>query len=537
MSYRKYFDRFRTLQLWRARADQVRNRAGGYVWEVDDLARVRRFLILGAFATYYARRHVHVKGSTDALLRALEKDGARVVEEIHDVSVHGRAYKNEPALFALAAALSTPSLEVRQAAERIFPDVVRTGMHLFQAAHYLEGFRGWGRLARRAFTNWYLNQPVDRLAYQVIKYQGRRVEEGDKGSRWAHRDILRLAHPQTSDPVRNAVLYYAVKGELPANAPEDEALRLLRAYQAIKAAQTEGEVIDLIQRYRLTWEFVPGQWLGSADVWRALLPGLPLAALIRNLARLTALGALKPLSPEVQEVTQRLTNMDALRKARIHPLQVLVAAKIYSAGFGVLGSLQWEPLAPVMDALDKAFYLTFENAEPTGKRLLVGLDISGSMGWGRVAGAPLTPREAAAALASVWAAKEQTVHFMAFSETLHPFPIQRREPLARLVRRMAAMPFGRTDCALPMLYARQKRLKVDTFIILTDNETWFGKIHPFQALQQYRRKYNPEARLVVVGMISNGFTIADPTDPGMLDVVGFDTATPRLVNAFARGEV
>ena len=36
-------------------------------------------------------------------------------------------------------------------------------------------------------------------------------------------------------------------------------------------------------------------------------------------------------------------------------------------------------------------------------------------------------------------------------------------------------------------------------------------------------------------MVSNGFTIADPNDAGMLDVVGFDTATPQLMSEFARG--
>lgn len=41
------------------------------------------------------------------------------------------------------------------------------------------------------------------------------------------------------------------------------------------------------------------------------------------------------------------------------------------------------------------------------------------------------------------------------------------------------------------------------------------------------------ARLVVVGMASNGFTIADPNDGGMLDVVGFDTTTPQVIADFA----
>jgi 60 kDa SS-A/Ro ribonucleoprotein len=41
----------------------------------------------------------------------------------------------------------------------------------------------------------------------------------------------------------------------------------------------------------------------------------------------------------------------------------------------------------------------------------------------------------------------------------------------------------------------------------------------------------------VVGMVSNGFSIADPSDAGMLDVVGFDTAAPQLMADFAAGRL
>ena len=33
------------------------------------------------------------------------------------------------------------------------------------------------------------------------------------------------------------------------------------------------------------------------------------------------------------------------------------------------------------------------------------------------------------------------------------------------------------------------------------------------------------------------FSIADPTDSGMLDVVGFDTATPAVIGGFANGDI
>ena len=100
--------------------------------------------------------------------------------------------------------------------------------------------------------------------------------------------------------------------------------------------------------------------------------------------------------------------------------------------------------------------------------------------------------------------------------------------------RIAGMPFGGTDCALPMLYALERGIAADAFIIYTDSETWAGVIHPAVALKQYRERTGIPARLVVVGMVANGFSIADPNDAGMLDVVGFDTATPAVIADFIR---
>jgi len=44
-----------------------------------------------------------------------------------------------------------------------------------------------------------------------------------------------------------------------------------------------------------------------------------------------------------------------------------------------------------------------------------------------------------------------------------------------------------------------------------------------------------DAKAIVVGMTSNGFTLADPNDRGMLDVVGFDTSVPAVIADFVRG--
>ena len=89
-----------------------------------------------------------------------------------------------------------------------------------------------------------------------------------------------------------------------------------------------------------------------------------------------------------------------------------------------------------------------------------------------------------------------------------------------------------------MMYAIKNRLDVDVFIVYTDSETWCGKIHPSEALKKYRAEMNkPDAKLIVMAMQVNDFSIADPKDKGMLDVCGFDSEVPKIVNEFALGNL
>ena len=156
------------------------------------------------------------------------------------------------------------------------------------------------------------------------------------------------------------------------------------------------------------------------------------------------------------------------------------------------------------------------------------------MGGGSVAGSCLTPREASAAMALVTAATETEYHIMGFSNRFIPLDISPRMRLDDAVKRISGLPFQGTDCALPMVWAREHQLNVSAFITYTDSETWAGNIHPSQALRQYRQEFVGDAKSVVVGMTSNGFTIADPNDRGMLDVVGFDTTAPAVIADFVR---
>jgi len=290
--------------------------------------------------------------------------------------------------------------------------------------------------------------------------------------------------------------------------------------------------------------------LNSHAVWEALLEKMPLTAMIRNLATMTRVGLLAPMSSGTAKVIERLVNVEYLRKSRIHPISVLAAMLTYKSGHGERGNHTWNPVASVVDALDKAFYLSFGNVESTGKRWLMALDVSGSMSSGTIAGVPgLTPRVASAAMAMVTAAVEPQHAFVAFTNGgysdrpsqwtgyqsgITPLAISPRQRLDDVCAAMSALPMGGTDCALPMIYATDHKIPVDMFVVLTDSETWAGDIHPTQALASYRERMGIAAKMAVIGMVSNGFSIADSNDAGQMDVVGFDTATPQLLSDFAR---
>lgn len=529
--------------------DQARNHAGGFAWAVDDWTRLRRFLILGVDGpTYYASERELVKENAKTVLRCIALDGKRTVDEIVEISVAGRNPKQQPVVFALAACTAAADDETRAYALAALPKVCRTGTQLFLFAGFVEQFRGWGRGLRRAIGAWYTDRDADALAYQLVKYQQR---EG-----WSHRDLLRLAKPQPErDTPTDIALRYAVgkaEGELPDDAPA-----LLRAHRAALAAATPTETAQLAADTRLPWEALQSEHLRSPEVWNALIPTMGLGALVRNLGRMTTNGTLVAGNAAVDAVLARLSDGGAIRSARLHPIGVLTALLTYRAGRGARGQTTWAPVTSIVDALDAAFYAAFGNVEAAGARTLLALDVSGSMSGGYVGGViGLTPRLASAAMAAVTLATEPQVETVAFTAVgkgawassngeyhpqlrsgIAPLALSTRQRLDDIVASVSGLQFGGTDCSLPMLYALDKGIAVDHFVVYTDSETWAGTIHPAQALRQYRERTGIAAKLTVVGMVSNGFTIADPSDAGMLDVVGFDSAAPQLMADFAAGRL
>lgn len=521
---------------------QVANSAHGYVWQVDDWVRLDRFLILGSEGgTFYVSERKLTVENAAAVVACITADGLRVVRRIVEVSQSGRAPKNDAAIFALAMCAKLGDDVTRGAAYEALAKVCRIGTHLMQFAEYAQGFGGWGRGMRKAVAGWFNDKPASDLAYQLVKYQSR--------NGWSSRDLLRLAHPRAASPSHDRLFSWVTKGALSEDIASDASLQILVAMEEAKRVSAVKDIVRLIRAHNLPREALPTPWLTLPEVWEALLAEMPMTAMLRNLATMTRIGLLASSSAATQLVCERLTDERRLHKARIHPVGVLAALLTYRSGHSARGQSSWRANAKIVDALDAAFYRSFKSIEPAGKRMLLALDVSGSMSGGEIAGVPgLSPRVGSAAMSLITAATEQDHAFVAFtaaaggyggqwgggSSGITPLAISARQRLDDVVREVSRLPMGGTDCALPMIWAQKERRDFDTFVIYTDNETWAGSVHPAQALRAYREARGIPAKLVVVGMTSNGFSIADPQDAGMMDVVGFDTATPPVISDFAR---
>jgi 60 kDa SS-A/Ro ribonucleoprotein len=388
---------------------QVANAAGGYVWALDDWARLDRFLVLGSEGgTFYITEKALTIDNAAAVRRCLTADGPRVVQQVVAIATAGRAPKADPAIFVLAMCAKLGDEATRKAAYAALPAVCRTGTHLLHFAAYAQGFGGWGRGMRKAVAAWFNDRPARDLAYQLVKYGNR---DG-----WSTRDLLRLAHPRAASPSHDRLFAWVTSGALTDAARADEALALVAATEELKRATDVATAAALVRTHRLPREAVPTTWLTFAEIWEALLADMPMTAMIRNLATMTRVGLLKSGSAAARTVIDRLGDRDRLRKAKVHPIAVLAALTTYRSGHGARGAGTWAPVAAVVDALDAAFYHAFAAVVPSGKRTLLALDVSGSMAGGAIAGVPgLTPRIGSAAMALVTAATERHHQFVAFT--------------------------------------------------------------------------------------------------------------------------
>jgi len=510
--------------------NMVVNNTGGYVFQQDNFSRLRRWLILGSENnSYYTSAQKSTTKNVKCLQDCIKSNYKQTVDLIVQVSKEGLAPKNDQCVLALALVTSSGNGEASAYALSKLRDVCRIGTHLFQFCETLNNLRGWGKGVRNAISDWYQNRDLSSLVYQVTKYQNR---EG-----WRHRDVLRLAHPKFENKDFNKVASWMVKGEIEFSRNPKKDLKMLWAFEKAKKASSEKEIVDLIVNYGLVREHIPTQFLNSVDVWEALLENMPLTALIRNLGKMTSIGLLVPLSKATKLVVNKLNDDEYIKNSYLHPVTVLNALYTYNKGRGDKGSLTWSPVQNVKNALNNTFYSSFKFIKPTGKNFLLGIDVSGSMTYGPITGlSGLSPRDAAAAMAMATYRTEPWVECLGFCHRLVNLNINPTDSLEIVCQKVQKAEFGGTNPGALFEHAINNNLDVDAFIVYTDGEVNHGK-HVFKLLDKYRQKTGKPTKFIMCGFMSNGFTLADPSDANSMDVAGFDSSAPAIISEFVSGNI
>jgi 60 kDa SS-A/Ro ribonucleoprotein len=532
----------------------VKNAAGGYAFEASNWMQLDRFICIGtAGGNYYASESALNRDALPIVEACLAEDGVRVVNRIVGVRKRGLAYKQDAALFVFALALAKGDAATKSAARAAFGTVAKTAGQLYAVAAYADEVRGWGETLRHPIAHWFLGKPVEDVVFQTLKYGQR---DG-----FSARDLVRMSHPKPTTTEQSALFKYLVTGAVGEGgfAGGDVAYAVERVRAIAKAAQEsvgkitaeqEAEIVSLIRVRSLTHEMIPTE-VRTPKVWSALLEKMPVRATVWNLATLTRLGVLTPMSDETVMVVQRLRNAEMVRNANVHPLGLLTALKTYASGRSLEKGAKpgsyapktrhtWTPVPQIVDALTDAFHGSLTQATPSGKRLLFGLDLSGSMKDQMVSGVEgMSAAEAAGAMLLVMAASEDRYQIVGYNDREVKVPNltagMRLDTATEAIRKASG---GSTDCSVPIKVALERKIPVDAFLIFTDGQGWGSMAgHVCEWLERYRAAMGIDARCVLLSASMNSTTLADPQNPNFLDIVGFSPDAMAIAMDFCAGRI
>lgn len=510
----------------------VKGKSGGFAFEADVWQKLRRCLLIGtSSSTYYADKHELTSEFVDVVKEAIALDSNRVAQEILYAS-DGHSINNSAPLFALALLSAAPSKEAKASFKELFPQVVRTGSHFYEWLNYTKSVRGMGRLIKEAGQQW-LAQDVKKLSYQLLKYQQRNGYSG--------RDVLRLFKPVPTTAQHGDLFHWVTKGwsddDLGTLDVHPEELAQIWWFEYLKRNPNDG--VRAVREGRLTHEMTTGIAHMTPEVWQELFLSMPMTALLRNLGSLTEIGVLRfDKTANLDLVESKLLNPDTLRKARIHPIDVLKALKTYQSG-GRDGRSQktWAPVPRINDTLDKCLNLSFDVQEPSGKVFMHAIDVSASMSDKVTGKLDLRRCDVAGVMALATAKAEKNYIIRGFSNQFIDLGISSSDTFINAIAKVQKNNFGSTDASLAYEWALSNKTHVDLFCTWTDNESFAGYRHPSQALTEYRQRVNPNAKAVYISLAPYSISQVDPSDNMSYDIAGFDPSTPRYIQMIAEGSI
>jgi len=197
----------------------------------------------------------------------------------------------------------------------------------------------------------------------------------------------------------------------------------------------------------------------------------------------------------------------------------------------------------VREALQDALELSLSNVPALSGQVVVCPDVSGSMaspvtGYRQGATTAVRCIDVAALVAAAILRKQPQAQLLPFENKVVKMTLNPRDSVMSNASRLAAICGGGTSCSAPLKQLADAKAKVDTLILVSDNESWIdARRHgATETLRQWERikQFNPQARLICIDLQPHGTTQA-PDRADILNVGGFSDAVFDVVAQFASG--
>jgi 60 kDa SS-A/Ro ribonucleoprotein len=403
---------------------------------------------------------------------------------------------------------------------RNFVQIVRSGV---------TGRKSFGSAPKRALRRWFADRSPDVIFRQSI------------GQSPSMSDVIKMVRPSPkndegeSDAVREALYGYLI-GK---NVDVSSLPPLARACEAFKRG--EGPVPD-----------VPFEMLTAlplrAEHWVEIAKKMTVTQLRMNLNTLLRHGVLDDPTM-VDHVVSRLTDREAVRRARVMPYQLLAAYR----------HVHHQMPSAIVNALAAALEIAVSNVPELEGNVVLCPDVSGSMHsplTGARGSATTTVRclDVAALVSAAVLRKSRRATVLPFSDDVVAMG-ERIEPLDSVMtnaERLAKLPAGGTACAAPLRWLNARGETPDLVVIVSDNQSWADfRLAPNGAPGQRDtrtrgtvmaeeweqiRARTPNAKLVLVDVQPYTTTQVQTRDD-VLNVGGFSDAVFDVIASFARGEL
>jgi 60 kDa SS-A/Ro ribonucleoprotein len=481
------------------RADAV-NQAGGRAYAYGPEAKLAQLAATGTLADgFYAGAEAQLADVLDAAWKV----DAEFVAKAAVYARQSGAMKDMPAVLTAVLTMSDPDLSVR-----VFKRVIDNGRMLRTFVQVMRS----GQTGRTSLGS----RPKRLVSEWLEQASTRSLMAAATGKDPSLADIVRMVHPAPANAERRAFYGWLIGkpydvDELPAE---------IAAFEAWKRCP-DGPLPQ-----------VPFEWLTAfpltAEQWGELAGRIGWQALRMNLNTLARNGAFA-VQGVTEQVAARLADADALAKVRPAPYQLMVA-------LGQVGDSV--PLA-VQAALEQALEASLARVPRLEGNVVVCPDVSGSMGMaatGYRKGATSTVRciDVAALVAAAVLRTNRSARVLPFECDVVDVALDANARVAVNAAKLAAIGGGGTNVSAPLALLNRERAKVDTVVIVSDNESWVDPVRrgATATMDEWNKlkARNPGAKLICVDIQPYGTTQAKSRE----DIMNVGVFTDAVFDAMAR---